>query len=192
MPPKAWPEVGSNRLDSEEKIMSLHLFAKLGIASITAIAVAGALTGCTTSTSSTDREAAANPDMPTVCFASIGEESIEVEWNVGRSESEVHVIQPQHSWCAEKPSQSFTFTSRAGIRWTDGSPQLIVEAGTGYQGLFARYLDTSKGIDQWVNMPFYDDSGDGGDNRIGDHRIITHSYKRGTKDKFILFNVQSM
>lgn len=171
--------------------MPLHLFAKLGIASITVIAVAGALTGCTPSTSSTDREAAANPDMPTVCFASMGEAPIEVEWNVGRSDSEVHVIQPQNQWCAENSGQDFIFSARAGIRWPDGTDQLIVEAGTGYLGLFARYRDTSNGTERWINMPFSDEYGDGGDNRIGDHRIVTHAYKRGTKNKFVLFNVQT-
>ena len=169
------------------------LLARASVSGLALIAVVVALTGCTPSTSTPDREAAANPDKPTVCFASLGDESIEVEWNLGRSDAQVHEINPrQGKWCAENSDTEFTFTSRAGIRWNDGTEQLIVEAGTGYQGIFARYLDTSNGVAHWVNMPFSDEDGEGGDNRIGTHRIITHSYKQGTRNKFVLFNVYSM
>ena len=173
------------------RISSRGLVARASIAGLTLVAVLGALTGCVSAPSSAEREAAANPDMPTICFRSHGDGSIEVEWNLGRSDAEVRLIGPQQSWCPEKTSTGFINSSRAGISWLDGSEQLIVEAGTGFQGLFARYLDNKNGISNWVNMPFSDEDGDGGVNRIGDHRIITHSWKQGTKEKFVSFNVST-
>ena len=71
------------------------------------------------------------------------------------------------------------------IKWSNDPEQLIVEGGNGYQGLFARYLDTSSGKDEWVDMPLAGDFDGKGVTDIRGHRIITDSWKVGTRNKFI-------
>ena len=135
------------------KKLSLDLVTKTTVASAALVALVGTLSGCAAMTtppaapptSTQDRQAAVDPDPPTVCYTNNGQSPIEIEWNAGKSGSQVHKLNVTERWCDTNEYQVFGDASRAGITWEGDPKQLIVESGTGSQGLWTRYLDPTSG-----------------------------------------------